>query len=154
MKKLLSSLLGVVVALTWWTIRGSNTHVEQAQAIPAKVWNGGGGTIAISVDSTIAGRLSVEFIERKDGGRQLETGEQVGPGAHSWSVEVPHNAGGYVEFQADAPKVGDRMSWTIAYNGKQIAQDEMTLQQPLQSNEAFFLQEHYDDYSRLHASDD
>ena len=154
LKKILSSLLGVVIALAWWSIRGNHSHHEAVvNSIPAKVWDGG-GTITIDVDTTVAGKLSMEFNERRKNGRSLTTFEQIGSGTHSWSVEVPRNAGGYIEFGADAPQPGARMSWTIRHGGRRIASESDTLDKPLQPNEAFFLQRYYKDYSRPGASED
>ena len=148
-KKILSSLLGMVVVLAWWTLRGSHAPPEQVvNAIPPKVWDGGGGTIAIDVDTNVAATLSIGFSERRDGGRSMTTLEKVDPGPHSWSVEVPRNAGGYIEFEADAPKPGAKLSWTLRHDGRRIASADETLDQPLGRNEAFFLQEYYEDYSR------
>lgn len=149
LKKILSSLLGVLVMLAWWTIRGSHAPPEQVvNTVPTKVWDGGGGTIAIDVDTNVDATLSIGFSERRDGGRRMTTLEKVGPGTHSWSVEVPRNAGGYIEFEADAPKPGAAMSWTLRHDGRRIASQSETLDQPLGKNEAFFLQEYYDDYSK------
>jgi len=153
MKRLLWALLSMVGALTWWTIRGPRTHEEVVNTIPAKVWAGGGGTISVSVDTTVAGKMSIDFEEHKKDGRMLTVIESVGPGSHSWSVEVPTNAGGYIEFDAEAPKPGDKMSWTLAHDGRQIASDAQTLAKPLGANEGFGLQEYYEDYSRPRVSD-
>ena len=146
-KKILTSLLGMVVVLTWWTIRGDGRHHELANTIPAKVWEGGGGTIAVAVNTTTAGKMSISFGEDKKKGRDLVATEQVGPGSHSWSVEVPRMAGGYIEFEADAPKVGDRMSWTISKDGRRVLADAMTMERPLEKGYVFGLSEHFDDYS-------
>jgi len=149
MKKIFSSLLGLVIALSWWTIRGHFSHHDAAlNTIPGKVWDGGGGTMTIDVDTSVAGRLSMEFNERRKNGRSLTTFEQIGSGTHSWTVEVPRNAGGYVEFGADAPQPGAKLSWTIRHDGQRIAADSETLDKPLQANEGFFLQRYYKDYSR------
>ena len=155
MKRILSTLLGLVVVLTWWTIRGDRSPPEeQLQGIPAKVWDGGGGTLAIEVDASTDATLSIDFHERRDGGRNSNAREKVGPGAHSWSIEIPPNAGGYIEFEADAPQPGAKLSWTIRRDGRSIASGEETLDQPLGKNEAFFLQEYYDDYSKAVARDE
>ena len=149
MKKILSALLGVLVMLAWWTIRGSHAPPGQiVESIPAKVWDGGGGTITIDVDTSVAATLSIGFSERQDKGRRMTTLEKVGPGTHSWSVEVPRNTGGYIEFEADAPKPGAKLSWTLHHDGRRIASAEETLDQPLGKNEAFFLPEYYDDYGQ------
>ena len=148
-KKILTSLLGMVVVLTWWTIRGDGRHHELANSIPPKVWDGGGGTIAVAVNTTAAGKASISFGEDKDKGRDLVAFEQVGPGSHSWSVEVPRNAGGYIEFEADAPKVGDRISWTIAKDGRRVLADAITMERPLEKGSVFALSEYFDDYSQM-----
>ena len=146
-KKLLMGLLSMVAALTWWTIKGDGRHHESLHAMPAKVWDGGGGTITLVVNSTTAGRASISFYEDKKKGRDLVAEEAVGAGAHSWSVEVPRNVGGYVEFNTDTPKVGDRISWTISKDGRRVLTDAIALDQPLEKGYVFALSQHFDDYS-------
>lgn len=149
LKKVLFSALGMVLVLGYWTLRGSSgTNTETKKSIPAKVWNGGGGTISVELHTSVAGKMSIGFEERAEHGKSLQTLEHVNAGDHTWSVEVPTNAGGYIEFDAESPKVGDKISWVVRHNGNQIAQDEETLQEELKSGYAFFLQAHYHDYSK------
>jgi hypothetical protein len=153
LKKLLSTVLGVIVMLAWWTIHGSHTKPEEVlQSIPPKVWDGGGGTLSIELDTNVAGKLSLSFDEEGDKGRHVTAIESAGPGTHSWSVQVPRDAGGYVEFGADAPQPGAKLSWTLRHDGRRIATETETLDRPLQNNEALFLQQYFDDYGRPDAS--
>src|SRR5262249_6038407 len=145
-KKILTSLLSMVAILAWWSFRGDGRHHELVHAIPAKVWEGGGGTIAVAVNTTAAGKMSLSFHEEKDKGRDLAAIEQVESGSHSWSVEVPRLAGGYIEFEADGPKVGDRISWTISKDGRRILADAIQMDRPLEKGYVFALSEYFDDY--------
>lgn len=147
LKKLFMTVLGVVVMLTWWTIRGSHAPPEEVvESIPAKVWDGGGGTLSIDLDTNVAGKLSIGFDGEKE--RSMTAIEKAAPGTHSWTVEVPRGSGGYIEFNAEAPQPGAKMSWTLRHDGRLIASQTETLDRPLQNNEAFFLQEYFDDYSQ------
>jgi hypothetical protein len=141
--------------IAYWTIRGDGgSDTELQKSIPAKVWGGGGGTISVELETTVAGRMGIGFEERTDDGRSLRSEQQVAPGKHSWSVEVPVNTGGYIEFSAESPKVGDKISWVIRHNGNQIAQEEQTLEKELQPGWGFGLQEHYLDYSKPDVRED
>ena len=156
-KKLLIAVLGVVVTLAWWSWRGSSDKTETADRIPAKVWEGGGGTLSVEVESTCKGKMSISFTER--GGedakaRRLEVWEEVAAGRHTWTIDIPPNAGGYIEFGAIQPKVGDRLTWTLRLNGNSIDEQDDTLKEELKSNYAFFLQSFYDDYSKAKVESD
>lgn len=77
----------------------------------------------------------------------METYEDVPAGSHSWSIDVPAGAGGYVELNAVEPKVGDRLTWKVSANGRVVSEQSETLGQPLEKNTAFFLQNYFADYS-------
>src|SRR5262245_30382561 len=74
LKKVLFTVLGVVIILTYWTLRGgSGTNTETKNSIPAKVWEGGGGTISVELHTTVAGKMSIGFEERAEHGKSLQT---------------------------------------------------------------------------------
>jgi hypothetical protein len=154
MKKLLIrgglALLGMAITLTWWTIRPDGHKVQQSSSIPARV-GAGGNTMEISVEGAGAATMRVGFEDlSKPAGSQevLDSWEKVPAGAHNWSIDVPSGLGGYVEFEADAPKVGDKLTMQIRMNGELVADQGETLDSPLEPNYAFALQEHFDDYSK------
>jgi len=131
------AILGVVVMIAWWTIRGdkSDTTSKTESRIPAKVWEGG-ATLTIELETSEAARMYVSF-----GGedRSLEAREQIQAGRHSWTIDVPPTASAYVTVSAEDPKVGAKLSWTVTVNGRVIDQQSEELTAPLQPGYAFGL---------------
>ncbi|HEX5000835.1 MAG TPA: hypothetical protein VFY29_21600 [Terriglobia bacterium] len=150
-KRAVLAILGVVVMLAYWTFtgRGSNNG-PTAAGIPAKVHDGGGGLLAINVDSTSAARFSISF---SDDNKSEEFWTPVPAGPHTWVIDVPKGSGGYIELDAENPKVGDKLSWKISLDGKIVDEQSDTLDQPLPNGYAFFLQSDYEDYSAISAED-
>ena len=149
------AVLGVAVTLTWWTLRGGGTGAQTQQGIPGRVWDGGGGTLTIQVETTCPAKMSIGFDARdEEKRRSLEVWEAVPAGARSWTIDVPPRAGGYIELNAESPKVGDQLKWTLSLNGQVIDEQSETLQEALQPNHAFFLQLHEDDYSQARPNEE
>jgi hypothetical protein len=149
-KRVLLAVVGVAITLGWWTLRGGGSGSVAQQGIPAKVWSGGGGTLSVQVETSCPAKMSIGFEERgKDAGaKSLETWEQVGAGTHSWTVDVPPAAGGYIELNAVEPKVGDHLKWSVSVNGQVIDEQSETLHEALKQGYAFFLQIHLEDYGQ------
>lgn len=146
--RLVIGALGLAVVLGYWTLRGPGESSTKSQSsIPARVWDGGGGTLALRIETTCAATMRISFWERKDGGRSLETWESVGPGERSWTIDVPKGTGGTIELGAEKPKVGDTLKWTISLDGQTVDEQKESLEEELGPNYAFFLQREYDDYS-------
>ena len=154
MKRVLLGVLGVALTLGFWTVKG--WFVEEANAtsahIPEKVWDGGGGTVFLEVETTDAGRVSVTFetnLAVDDAShRYLETWERIQPGLHTYKIEVPAGVSGTAEVDIDEPKVGSRARVALKVDGRTAVEDSQTLTEPLQSGYAFFAQVHLEDYAR------
>ena len=152
MKRAVIALLGMVVTLTYWSFFGGNAG-SQVQGIPAKVWDGGGGILSIEVESTTPARFSIGFDGESED-ESLDAWTPVTTGTHMWTINIPRGAGGYIELSAEAPKVGDKLSWKIHLNGKLVDEQSETLEQPLAAGYGFFLQSYYDDYASISAEAD
>ncbi len=140
------AVLGMAITLTWWTMHRGDSHTQSSSRIPDQVWSGG-HTIEIEVESTSAATMRVSFSQHdKPAGQQqtLETYEKIAAGARSY---VPAHVG-YIEIGADKPSPGDKLAMKVKSNGKLVTEQTEKLDQPLQSGYAFFLQVHYDDYSK------
>src|SRR5215475_14449893 len=147
-------VLGTAAVLTWWTIHPGTSHTQTASSIPASVWGGGPTKITVEVESSCAAHMDITFSDHsKPAGEQrsLETRETiaVGDGPRSWSVDVPNEVGGYLEFEADHPKAGDWLKWRVIFNGKVVREEKEVLEKDLEPNTAFFLQLFSDDYSKV-----
>ena len=144
------ALLGMAMVLTWWTIHPGDSHTQSSSHIPDKVWSGG-NTLEIEVESTVAATMRVSFSQHdKPAGEQqtLETYEKIAVGTRSWTISVPAKVGGYIEIEAEKPNPGDRLTMKVKANGKLVDEQTEKLEGPLQSGIAFFLQVHFDDYSK------
>ncbi len=153
-KRVLMSALGLALVLGWWTlqdkIRGAKASAA-SDRVPQKVWEGGGETLTIDVESSDPAVLRAYFAARgKNSGtpvRSLDTYEKVTAGSHSWTIDVPSAVGGDLELQADNPKPGSRLTWTVRSGNNLLTRDSETLNSPLHANEAFFLKFDADDFT-------
>jgi hypothetical protein len=143
------TVVGVAAVLAYWSLKGSGGRgTTSIEGIPTKVWDGGGGTVVVETEGTMAGRFSMTFSERgKADPRSMETWTNVGAGVHSWTVEVPPGVGGYVELGTDTPQLGDRLDLRVRVNGNVVYEDADTLREPLGKGYAFFVQAYMDDYA-------
>jgi hypothetical protein len=151
LKRAALSLLGVAVMLAYWTFTGSGSNTSSTRGIPARIGPGDGGTLAIEVTSTTPARFSITF-DKKD--RTEEFWAPVTPGTHPWAIDIPKDSGGRIELDAENPKVDDTLSWKIRLNGEKVEEQSETLDKPLTSGYAFFLQSYYDDYSTMKVEED
>jgi len=102
-------------------------------------------------ESTCAATMAVDFDENNKpvgSQRMLNTHEKMAVGSHTWSIDVPPGVGGYIELDADSPKVGDKLTIRVRVGGELIGEQSESLTQPLPSGTAFFVQYHFDDYSQ------
>jgi hypothetical protein len=144
------SLLGISVTLAWWTYGPKGKQVPSESHIPSKVANGG-QKLEIEADSSSAAtmRVSFEQLDKPAGEQQLlESWEKIPAGKQSWSIDVPPGVGGYIELQADHPNVGDKITMRVRMNGNLVDEQTDSLEKPLEPNTAFFVQDHFDDYSQ------
>jgi len=144
------AVLGVVITLTWWTIRKGDSHVQSVSKIPAKVW-AGGHTLEVEAETSCAAKMSISFADiSKPVGEQpqMQTLEKVSPGTYTWTIDVPAQVGGYIELDADAPQVGDTLKIKVKIDGKFIGEDSGKLEKPLEPRYTFGVQRYYDDYSK------
>lgn len=144
------TVLGMVVMLGWWTLtgnRGSN-KTSSIGKMPAKIFGGGGKQIVIEVDVTGPAELGfMGDLPRKPNGEQAmeEDSEPITAGTHSWTIELAPHASGTFDLRALNPQVGNRMSWTVKVDGKEIAHETDTLDKPLGPHEAQGLQVRVED---------
>lgn len=154
MKAIVRTVLGLVLVLGWWTLKGNFVSTDEAvDRIPTSVFGGGGGKLEIEAETTGAATMAVSFSD-DSGERHLETYEKVPAGTYRWSVDVPSEIGGYVELNAADPKAGDRLKFRVLSNGRTVFEDSDQLEQPLEPGYAFFVQAYFDDYSKGELSDE
>jgi hypothetical protein len=153
-KAVVRTVLGLALVLGWWTITGNSISTTPNQdRIPTSVFGGGGGKLEIEAETTSPARMAVSFSD--DGGDQhLETYEDVPAGIYRWIVDVPAEVGGYVELNAVDPKAGDRLSFRVLANGREVFADSDQLEKPLEPGYAFFVQAYFDDYAKGKLSKD
>jgi hypothetical protein len=123
-KKVLMSAMGLALVSGWWTFQEKTSSGKASggnDRVPAKVWEGGGTTLTIDVESSDSAVLRAYFAATAENSgipvRSLDTYEKVPAGSHSWTIDVPSAVGGDLEFQADNPKSGSRLPWTVRSGG-------------------------------------
>ena len=143
------AILGVVVCLVWWSIRGGGSGGETVEGIPDRIWEGGAGTMTIDVETSSPARLNITCSRWLEGDEEqsIECWEQIDAGTHSWTIDIPSSGGGYIDLTAEEPPVGARLSWTVRVNDEVVVEETQTLDQPLEPNYAFGLQVFMDDYA-------
>jgi hypothetical protein len=146
------AVVGVAIMLTWWTLTDHKSkNAVSSTRIPAKVLGGGGKKMIIDVDTTGPAEFSMDtYLPRKPGENNIDEQptesdkERLDAGHHTWVVELAPTAGGDVQLEAVNPPVGTRLGWSITVDGKKLADESETLNEPLKSGEAFFLQANLD----------
>ena len=144
------SLLAIAVTLAWWTYGPKGHQTASEDHIPAKIGDGG-QKLEIEAESTSAATMRVSFEDvRKPVGEQilLDSWEKIPAGTKSWTIDVPPGVGGYIELDADHPNAGDKLRTRINVNGNLVNEQTDQLEKPLEPNTAFFVQDHFDDYSQ------
>jgi hypothetical protein len=150
------SLLGIAATLAWWTYGPKGKQAPTESHIPSQI-AGGGQKLEIEADSSSAATMRVSFEQLdKPSGEQmlLDSWEKIPAGAKSWSIDVPAGVGGYIELEADHPNAGAKLTMRVRMNGSLVDEQSDTLDSPLQPNTAFFVQDHFDDYSRAAEKED
>ena len=143
-----AAVLGVAVMLGWWTIRGYGSDSPTTeQRIPAKLWEGGGATLTVNLETSEPSRVYASFGGAND--RSLEASEEIAPGRHSWTLDLPADCSVFFSPTAENPKVGAKMSWTVTLNGHVLLEETETLEKPLQPNYAFGLTLEIEDVAEL-----
>ncbi|HEX9764876.1 MAG TPA: hypothetical protein VGA39_06295 [Candidatus Acidoferrales bacterium] len=142
------AVLGAAVMLAWWTLRGdkgdSTTATESR--IPARLWEGGGATLIIELETSEPTRVHASFGSND---RSLEADEDIAPGRHTWTLDLPADCIAFFSPSAKDPKVGARMSWTVTLNGRVLLEESETLEKPLEPNYAFGLTLEIEDVAEL-----
>jgi hypothetical protein len=144
------AVLGLVATLLWWTYHDKGSEAQSLAHIPAKVAEGG-NQLEISTEASTPSTLRISFEDlQKPSGQQIliESWEKVPAGTRTWTVDVPSGIGGYIELNADHPNSGDTLSERIKINGKEVAHQTDRLNGALEANSAFFIQLHYEDFSK------
>lgn len=154
-KRALGTALGLVLVLGWWTVRdkvfGGGTSAA-SDKIPAKVWEGGGTRLTIETESSdpVVLRAFFESTAKNNGTplRSLDSYEKMPAGTHSWTIDVPATVGGDLELEAQNPKAGSHLTWTVRSGNTVLKHETETLDGALRANEAFFLKVDAEDFSR------
>jgi hypothetical protein len=141
--KLGFAVIGLCLMLGYWTFFDKKPVSTGASHIPDKVLGGGGDSLIIDLD--INGKAQVGMLleqpRKPDGDQPTEEYYQnLDPGHYSFTVELAPKTMGTVDLRALQPQIGNKLSWTVTRNGKQIAQDSDTLDKPLQPGYAQGLQ--------------
>src|SRR5262249_17179344 len=98
-----------------------------------------------------AGTISASFETRlpmdDPKHRFLETSEKVGPGKHTYTIEVPPQVGGTVELDVQEAKVGSTVRIAVRVGARIVGEDSPTLNEALKPGYGFFAQVAFADYA-------
>jgi hypothetical protein len=144
-------LLSLAFMRGWWTLRAKGKQARNL--IPAKILDGD-QSLEIDTASSTAATLRVSLKQRdQPTGQQilLNAYQKVPAGSRSWMIDIPAGVGGNIKLEADEPKPGDTLSMRVHVNGSLVDEQTDALNQPLLPDTAFFLQDHFDDYSKAGA---
>ncbi len=151
---------GVALVLGYWTFRGwlSNDAGASMSHIPRKVSDGGGGSVVIEADTSDPGVVSASFethdqVDSPDH-KFMETWEKIGPGHHTFTIDVPAGVSGSVEVRANEPKVGSRVQVAVKVGARTVAEDSQTLTEPLKPGYGFTAMVDLEDYVTGRPSED
>jgi len=150
------AVLGTAVTLLWWTYHDTGSHAQSVAHIPAKV-QAGGNQLEILTEGSTASTVRITFEDlSKPVGEQIliESWEKIPAGSKTFKIDVPSGIGGYIELGADHPNAGDTLSASVKMNGRLVEQQSDKLERALEANTAFFVQFHYDDFSKASAGPD
>jgi len=144
-------ILGMGIVLAWWTWGPHHdVHTASQKTIPAR-FGPGGHQLEIDAETTTPATMQVSFEDlSKAVGQQimLNSSEKISAGMRSWTVDVPAGIGGYIELDTDHPSPGDTITMRVHLDGHLVDEQSDKLDQPLPPNTAFFVQDHFDDYSK------
>lgn len=139
----------VIVAALAWFVFGRKGRGASASHLPTKVGRGG-QTLEIDAQNSGPATMRVSFENlSKPAGQQpaIQSWQKIPAGESSWSIDVPPGVGGYIELDADRPNPGDTLTMRIRMNGRLLDQQTDKLNGALEPKAAFFLRDHFDDYS-------
>ncbi|MGH9676307.1 MAG: hypothetical protein ACRD36_04330 [Candidatus Acidiferrum sp.] len=139
------AILGMVAMLAWWTFTGnkSDSKTGSATKMPEKKFGGGGPKVTIEVE--VNGPATLGFMgtlpRKADDSQPLEEdAERIAPGTHIWNIELAPHTSGTFDLRANNPQVGNKLSWHVTVDGKEMAHESDTLDKPLQGGYAQDLQ--------------
>ena len=93
--------------------------------------------------------VTFEQLDKPSGQQELlNSWEDIPAGARSWTILMPAGIGGYVELEATKPSPGAEISMRVRMNGELVDEQADKLEKALEPNTAFFVQNHFDDYSK------
>lgn len=152
--KLIGLGVGVVLFVLWTRLSGPDGALDEAEAVPSRVFDGGGGTMEVRFTTNQPADLVFAFEQydeateetRSAGGR-----ERFDPGTHSRTIDVSPATYIYLELGVPEATPGAELSWTIAVDGRDVLRESDRLDAPLASGYAFFLQAEAEDIAGMRA---
>jgi hypothetical protein len=146
------SLLGLALWAGWVMVSdGGVTEVQELAELPPVIFDGGGGTFELEVEVDQPSRLTTSFERwsEDDESELLSSTQNLPPGAHHFTVDVPEATYGYFEVGVPEAEVGAQITWSLSLDGALLEQEEIELEEPLAPNRAFFVQFEFDEVESL-----
>jgi hypothetical protein len=132
-KRVISSVLGLVLVLSWWTFRGwaCNSHEEVAR-MPEKVFGGSAGPVKIEVETSQRATMRASFAREKsfDRHESLDAHQELPPGKHTFQIYVEPETSVHVEVDVRDPEPGSSLSWTVRVGGQEVLTEDDRAEEP------------------------
>ena len=141
--KLTLGVLSITAALIWFSWSdGGRGNYENKHALPEQVLGGGGGELRLQYEVNQPASLTASFSrwDADDNEREVRVDQEILPGSHVQSVDVAEDTYVYIELKISDPEVGAEIDWNVFYNDQRVYEEQVELEQPLESGYAFFVQ--------------
>ena len=153
-RKMIFTVGAVALFMMWTSVSPSDGASRHLPAVPATVFDGGGGMLGVEFTTNQPADLAFGF-ERYDGAadeaRDVGGSERFDPGTHSRTIDVSPSTYLYLELGVPDAEPGAEISWTISIDGRAVMRASDRLDEPLRPGYAFFLQAEADDIAQMRA---
>jgi len=153
-RKLIGTLVGLGLFIAWMQIRGGGDSgdFQELSSIPLTAFEGGGGMIDVRFTTNQPTELIATFekMDEATGKSSTVSGRETFPaGSYSRSVDVSPDTYIYWELNIPDAAVGAQLSWVIDVDRRNVVNESMRLEDPLEAGYAFFLQAEADDIAQM-----
>jgi len=146
--------VGIALFIAWMQIRGGGGGGggEELSSMPATVFEGGGGRLAVELTTSQPAELRFSFEQWDDAeadSRMISGNEALAPGSYTRGVDVSPDTYIYLELGVPDATPGAEVSWNVSVDGRRVLSESDRLDEPLASGYAFFLQVEADDIAQM-----
>lgn len=140
--KLITSVVGVAIALAWFSFSGGGGDYKELKRLPETVFDGGSGELTFEFKTNQPADLWATFerYSDDDSDEEIAVRREFTPGRYERTVDVGPDTYVYFELKIEEPKVGAEIDWKVYLDGKEVMRESLELDEPLEDGYAFFVQ--------------